>query len=70
MYDPSNPNVAPTPWYRRSSVAGTWKTIVGFLIAAISGTMTWRDCGLASCIAVLGASTDVFFGPESYRASP
>lgn len=68
MSDPT-PTV-PTPWHRRSSVAATWKTIVGFVVAAISGQMSWRDCGLASAVAILGASTDIFFGADSYRAAP
>ena len=57
-----------TPWYRRSSVAALWKTCVGFAGAALAGQMAWRDAGIAAGLAVLGASTDILFGPDSFRA--
>lgn len=67
MSDPT-PTV-PTPWYRRSSVAALWKTCVGFAITALSGGMSWEAAGVASGVAILGASTDILFGADSYRTA-
>lgn len=64
---PAPPPMIETPWYRRSSVGALWKTCTGFAITALSGGMSWKDAGVAAGVALLGASYDILFGPESFR---
>lgn len=66
---PATPPMTETPWYKRSSVGALWKTCVGFATTALAGGMSWKDAGVAAGVAVLGASYDILFGPDSYRAA-